>query len=334
MPTKPDHDIDLWTYSQQDLPIDYRWDMLQNGKLLNIIFHGGTFGNFTKFFVEKFSNKTPDVKGDPFTSIGTSHKLSKKDYCGLVQAYHSSFVNDNEGKVDLPICLIIPSSEKHFLYLKKAQWFRTTDQKVSPNILYQKPINEMIDPQDSTALAIMKLYGLNGPSNDFLIPKFIVRDWYKLEFLKPLDWTHDYQWFDKFKKLDFFNKQRTFHLDLESFFDWEIFKKNFDRMNTMFDLDLNFDREDEMKMLFDKGFMLDDIRQECHTIDQSLTNGDFMSFDDLDVSTEAYIYAHYEKQNPEIQMPLSNAFFKNTDEILQYLDNFPNWYRKSNPNIG
>ena len=54
------HDIDLFGMDGKS-PWDHRWDTDRNAKLLNIVFIGGTFGHFLKYFLEKFSNKTPNI---------------------------------------------------------------------------------------------------------------------------------------------------------------------------------------------------------------------------------------------------------------------------------
>ena len=88
------HDINL--FDNVITPIDHRWDEDRNAKLLNIVYHGGTFGNFLKFFLDKFSTKTPNIAGDSFTEIGTSHNDNSIQYSGLIQKYHPSFTNDNK----------------------------------------------------------------------------------------------------------------------------------------------------------------------------------------------------------------------------------------------
>ena len=77
---------------------DYRWDLDKNAKLLNIVFAKSTFGNFLKYFLDKFSSKTKDIEGDPFTELGTSHTMGKHEFSGLIQKYHPSFINDNQGR--------------------------------------------------------------------------------------------------------------------------------------------------------------------------------------------------------------------------------------------
>ena len=69
------HDIDIFYHPTH--PRDHRWDRDQNAKILNIVFNGGTFGNFLKFFIDKFSTLSPDIDGDPFTGTGISHRTDE-----------------------------------------------------------------------------------------------------------------------------------------------------------------------------------------------------------------------------------------------------------------
>ena len=320
--------------------MDHRWDQDQNASLLNIVFHGGTFGNFLRYFLERFSTKTPNIPRLPFTDTGTSHAFRNKDFSGLIQRYHSSFINDNEGHTGLPVCLITPSTKKHFLYLKKAQWFRVGDLKISPDDLWKKAIGEMPEVIDNPEMianqvkGIIKLYDIKDTAHFTWIPKFIIRDWYKLEFLQDLEDTHNYQWFDAFKTHPFWEEQKMFHLDLETFFDWDSFVENITELDDMFGLALDFDRQAEMKEIFDRGLSLDVVRQECNLVEDVLANRSDLRLDQLDVATEAFIYAETERANPDIQMPLTNRFFRDAEEIRQFIEHFPNWYRRSNPNLG
>ena len=325
------HDIELFG---KTAPRDYRWDQDQNAGLLNIVFHGGTFGNFLRYFLERFSIKTPNMTSDPFTDTGTSHAHKNKDFSGLIQRYHPSFINDNEGNTNLPICLITPSTGKHYLYLKKAQWFRLGDLKISPDDLWKKAVGDMSERIKSHSQVIIKLYDIKDTAHFTWIPKFIVRDWYKLEFLQDIEDTYNYQWFDTFKTHPFWEEQKMFHLDLETFFDWDTFVENITGLNDMFDLGLDFDRQAEMKEIFDRGLSLDVIRQECNLVEDVLANRSDLRLDQLDVATEAFIYAETERANPDIQMPLTNRFFRDAEEIRQFIEHFPNWYRRSNPNLG
>jgi len=326
------HDIDLFG-TDPDYPIDHRWDLDRHAKLLNIVYAGGTFGNFLKFFVEKFSTKTPDMMGDPFTETGTSHQVKDSNFSGMVQSYHSSFINDNEGETNLSVCIILPSTGKHYLYLKKAQWFRAGDHEISPDDFWRKAVGEMPEQLRNHANSIVEIYNIKDPAHFTWIPKFLVRDWYKLEFLQDLEDTYNYQWFDAFKKHKFFEEQKMFHLDLETFFNWDTFVENITELNDVFALALDFDRLTEMKELFDEGLSLDVVRQECNLAEDVLINNYDSDLNRLDVATEAFLYAEVEKANDFIQMPLTNRFFRDVAELSQFVEHYPAHYKAMNPNI-
>ena len=48
---------------------------------------------------------------------------------------------------------------------------------------------------------------------------------------------------------------------------------------------------------------------------------------------QAYLYAKLEETNNFITMPLSESFFKNTDEIIEYIKYYPEHYKAMNPNL-
>ena len=325
------HEIDIF-----DIPgfaNNHRWDLRQNAEMVNIVYGIATFGNFLKYFIERFSRKTPPMEQEPFNNIGTSHAISKKDYSGLVQKYHPSFINDNLGQKDLPICLIVPSRRKHFLYLKKAEWFRSGDHKISPDELWQKPLQELPSLlRDGVANEIMRLYGITN-KDAFRLPKFLVRDFYKLEFLLSLEGTYHHRWYEEYRNHQFFRSQKTFQLDLEAFFDWNCFIKSIKELDTFFDLDIDFSRQSIMKELLEKALSLDVIRLECNKVEDILARGTEHDLENLCVTSEAYLYAEMEKKYPTIQMPLTNRFFRDFEEIRQFLEHFPNWYRRPNPNL-
>jgi hypothetical protein len=322
-------------------PIDYRWDINQNGKLLSIVFVGGCFGNFLKYFIERFSTKTPAMEEDPFTDLGTSHAITKRKFSGLVQRYHLSFMNDNQKEKDLPICLILPSldpesaiAKKHLLYMTQSRIFRAGDRKAKPDHLWQKAIGEMTDPGlKSYVESIIKLYNIKDPAHFTWLPKFIVRDWYKLSFLEEFKEQYHYRFFKKLETHDFFKKQKTHRFALEAFFDWQNFIREIKELDNVFGLSLNFTREAEMKEIFEKGLELDELRQECNLAEKVIERDIDIDFVNLDVSTEAFIYAEMEKKNDFIQMPTTNRFFRDTAELYQFIEHYPTHYKAMNPNM-
>lgn len=309
---------------------NHQWDIDPNAKLLNIVFQGGTFGNFLKFFLDKFSKLTPDITKNPFTPTGTSHNTKEIKFSNLIQRYHPSFVNQNQNETNLPLCVIMPNTEKDFLYLKTSQWFRAADLKKVPDDLWQNKISFLEEHFRESLNSIKSLYHI---SKDY-IPKFIIRDWYKLEFSERLEDTFNYRWFDIFKKLPFFKKQKTYFLPLESFFSFNLFITNLKLLDSYFNLELDFKRISEMEDIFAEPYNLDQYRQQANLvfeIIQNLSSNENITIPKLDVCHEAFICAYIEKTYPFVTTPLSNYFFKDTQEIRDFVGSYPEHYKVMNP---
>lgn len=316
-----------------DYPDDYRWDKDKNAKVLNVVFQGGTFGHFLKFFLDKFSKQSNDITQTPFNDIGNSHNKSEIEYSGLIQRYHPSFINDNKNEKDLPVCLIMPTTKKHYLFLKKAQWFKAGDRRISPDDLWSKPIGDLRTILKDQVENIINLYDVKESVYYTWLPKFIVRDWYKLEFIQPFEQTYNFKWFESLKNQDFFKHQNTYILDLETFFNWDTFIMEIKKLDSHFQIEIDFDRIDEMRQIFNQGYALDQIRQDCNRVIDILDHKSDQPLHDLDVSLQAFIYAEIEKRHPGIVAPLTNRFFRDGQEIEQFVEHYPNWYRQKNPNL-
>ena len=326
---------------------------------INIIYEGGCFGNFLRFFIDKFSKLTPEINKNPFTTQGTAHSLTEDDYSGRVIREHMRFVYTNKGKKDLPVCITLPFQKdkitNHTLvYLKSAQLYRCSEPSFIVDIdhLWQQtkesievkhsldaPLNldeHGIDPGTKSLVnykeKICELYNL--PKDIKHIPKFIVRDWYKKDFLNNLETTYEYKHFNLMKNHPFWKEQNMYHFPLECFFDSQYFMKEMRLMDTHFNLELDFERKQEMGQIFEKHLKLDQHRMKVITAVKLIEDLDKnIDIPELDVVTEAYIYAQCEKMFDYVQMPLVNNFFTNTREIIEYAKHYPQHYKAMNPNL-
>jgi len=305
-------------------------DVDNHADILNVVYLGGTYGNFLKFFIDKFSKQTPDIAEDPFTDNGTSH--NRVNWSNKIQKYHPPFILENMEQSNLPVCQIVFEDKYDLLLFKRSRWYRILDRKIETDHLWKLPYGEMPEYLQQCADSIKNLYEINLAYFSW-IPKFIVRDWYKLEFLQDLTRTHDYQFVQQFNNHEFFGRQNTFKFQLRSFYRWTTFIENIKKLDQHFQLDLDFAKEKEMKMLFDKGLELDTIRKDVILCQDVLDSQADHKLAGLDVATQAFIYAEFEKRFPDIAMPLTNRFFRDLTEIQQYLDHYPNWYRRKNPNL-
>lgn len=318
-----------------DYPSDYRWDKDKNANVCNIVFLGGTYGNFLKFFIEKFSKLTPDISIEgAFNEIGAFDLSSKNiKYSGKIQRYHAEFINDNINETNLNVCQILPTKDTSYLYLTAGIQYRGGNHKFLHDDLYNIKIAEQQEFYLKYVDNIKKTYNINSINE---IPKFLVRDWLKLGFLVKIENNIIYKNFKTFATHDFFKKQYTFQFPLESFFFLDLFLENLKKLDNFFNLCIDWDRLNEMRDIFNYIFKMDVMRKnfiKTLKVCESIDHRKIIDIPDLPVIFEAYIYAHIEKNSADKILPLTNYFFKNTKEIYDFLEYLPNWYKLKNPNI-
>ena len=85
--------------------------------------------------------------------------------------------------------------------------------------------------------------------------------------------------------------------------------------------------------LFVKNIKQYNTRNRCETIIEALKNGENMDISEIDTVEQAYLSAWIEKNYRFVIVPLTNSFFKNTREILMWLEWYPQHYKAMNPNL-
>jgi len=85
--------------------------------------------------------------------------------------------------------------------------------------------------------------------------------------------------------------------------------------------------------LFIRNIKQYDTRHRCEKIIEALQNNENININDIDNVEQAYISAWIEKNYRFVTIPLTNNFFKNTKEILDWIEWYPQFYKAMNPNL-
>ena len=290
--------------------------------LLTIIMQPGMHHNFLRYVLDSCSRITPLLTELPFEPWGTSHK--KLNYSGKFEVLEPDLNQPIRDQGQGPWVLVVADD---LLYFERAGMSRTGDRNndltKSHNFSNWQPWNKQyVD-------AIIEDYKLekNKP-----IPKFILRDSIKKSYLDPEN--KGFFWHNQ-KLVDSMNNTDTdnYFFPVSSFFTLEKFIKELTKLDNKYHLQLDFENVPqiysqfaEMNKILKNHFVVDEIIT-------SIKNKENMQIPDLDVFQEGYIYAELEKSNDFILMPMINNFYTNTQEIIEYLQHYPNHYKAMNPNL-
>ena len=289
---------------------------------VNIAFQGGTHGNYLRFCIDKFSTHTPDIIETPFTENNTSHK--QLNYSGQINRYHPLteepyFKNTDERHI------LITVDKEDVMYIERWVTMRAGDHKV--DVTQESiPVPESFLEDFPWADKFKKYYNVDLTKES--IPKFLMRDFYKLSFM-DLD-RNGFIEFDK--KLRSNKPKKTFCFPVSSFWDKDKF---FDTLRKASEhLQLNLDISDTTVYDgFINGLNFMDTKDRVHDVIKAIQNNQDMDISNIDVVEQAYLSAWLEQNHRFVTVPLCDQFFKSTNEIRNWLNYYPEHYKAMNPNL-
>ena len=291
--------------------------------LVNIAFQGGTHGNFLRFFIDKFSSLTPDIVGMPFTENNTAHK--KLNYSGRIYRYHPNFCEPFFENTDEPHILITIDKDD-LCYLERIVTIRGGDHKVHMLEDKIKLHNNFLKDYNTWPSKFKKYYNIDLVKNK--VPKFLIRDFYKMSFLDPA--KSGFIELDTKLRNNLPNK--TFCFPVSSFWDKTKFFNTLHQANQ--ELQLNIEVSDNT--VYDTFFAgLNFINTKNRSLDviQAIQNHQDIDISNLDVVEQSFVSAWLEQNNDHVIVPMCNQFFSSTGEILDWLKYYPQHYKAMNPNL-
>ena len=286
----------------------------------------GCHGHYLTYLIDRYSKKTPAIKELPFNSLGNSHK--KINYSGF-----STFVDVHEHNAykNLKTKKIIKILyDKDILYYERVAMNRAGDSNRDIYNLH-KDISFLKTYNNGFYNTIYKLYSIKSDS----VPKWLLRDAYKLGFL---DWNNqgsvvnskqDIRWV----KDNLESNNNVYFLNVNAFFDTKTLKNELQKLSKTFELDLSLENLDETHLEFLKSNKILQTHKYTDIVLDAVKKQENIEIPILDIIQQAFIYAELEKQYNTVLMPLVNNFFDSTYSINEYIKNFPNWYKKINPNL-
>jgi len=285
----------------------------------------GCHGHYLQYLIDCLSKKTPAITELPFDNLGNSHlKLNYSGYVCFIDGkeyYNKNFKGSN-------IIKIIYSDD--ILYYERVAMSRAGNANrdlhnlhldISFMEIYNKEFYEKIK----------KLY--NVSSNN--VPKFILRDAYKMGFL---DWENqgsvisskeNIAWINSNLK----NNNDLYFFEVNKFFSLQSITNELKIISERFDLNLNLEELESIHIEFMKRNKILNTQKYTEQVLDAVSNNRSMKIPDLDIIQQAYIYAKIEKNNDFITMPMTENFFIDTQEIIDYIKYYPEHYKAMNPNL-
>lgn len=264
------------------------------------------------------------LDGTPFTANHTSHKDLR--YSKKINRYHPDdsapyFKNKNQPHI------LITVDTKSLLFIERWVTLRAGDLKIDTN----KDIiefNRDFIMKFRWDITFKKYYNIDISGNDICIPRFLMRDFYKLSFL-----DRNKNGFITFDKILRENKPKnTFEFPVSDFWDTDKFFSTLKKADSMLSLNLDLSDKSIHETFLNELHFLKSKNRANDVIKKIIEKKD-VSTSELDTVEQAYVSAWIEKHHEFVTVPLTNSFFSTTGEIAYWLKHYPKHYKAMNPNL-
>jgi hypothetical protein len=304
------------------------------GNLVNIAYFGGTHGAFLKYFIDRFSELTPEIKELPFEDNGSSHSLkvkySEKIYRYTFEDDNGNVINNYE-PINTEPHILIMVQEQDLLNQIRLLLYRPGDHEIQPLNIHEK--NNLIICSQSFinfySAKIKEIYDIDLNKNNS-ITKLVIRDFLKIIFLNK----EKHQILQGSKKtLKNINKN-TICMNVSDFYNEKTFFNKIEEINKKLKLEIKIDNESiELHKEFLNRLYTFKTLERANNIIDCLKKEEFYDLTDIDTVEQAFVSAWIEQTYKFIIVPNTNNFFKDTLEVLEYIKYYPNHYKAMNPNL-
>lgn len=295
-------------------------------KKLQIIYIGGTGGTFLNFFFNKFSKLTSDRNYYPFNDLGTVYN-TKEDYQSILCTnYHENFIDQNIDKKNLNVCPIFVNESIGFLYWELSCQIRAGQPLYNEDNLWKKTKEEcsLIEKLKDTIYLLQNDYPPLKNHRKEKFSKKEIRDFKLQRWRAGEKYSVLFKQMQNFKNNSWFQKQNVHAFYIESYFEWDLFLNKIIYLDNVFNLALDFKREEEMKNLFQEYIKVDYCKQQILHIKEilkAINDNKIIEIKELNVECEAYLISFIEKTFMiKKQIPSNDSFFKNTKELIDLIN--------------
>tara|TARA_Y100000310_G_scaffold266571_1_gene278111 strand:+ start:323 stop:1264 length:942 start_codon:yes stop_codon:yes gene_type:complete len=295
------------------------------GHLINIAYQGGTHGNFLRYCIDRYSELTDPISELPFT-INTSHK--RLNYSKLITQYHPNIKEPYFKNTDEPH-ILITVNKNDLLFIERWVTIRASNFNINTNNnkiqLTPKFLKVFLYEEK-----IKQYFNINLKEVNYIVPRFVMRDLYKMTFLDP----NKNGFITTNKSLLTHNPKNCFNFPVNTFWDTNKFLDTLENANQKFNLKLKMDDSivDLHKTFLEKLDFLT-TKNRVFEIINAIKQHKELDISNIDTVEQAFISSWIEKNYKFIQIPMCNQFFKSTTEIMDYLKYYPEHYKAMNPNL-
>jgi len=281
-----------------------------------VVYATGTFGHLLRWMLDRFS---PDTK---FKHIDVPWDKHDRVHSQKKELYNNKFLRGHqvEGRPDSPDysadLVIINYKPTDLLFVERCGFYRNIGMETE-----QGRHDAIINRADKTFL--LKTFG--SQKNKC---KSLAKELYKIQF-------HDHEnhiWWASMQK--FIQDNNHYQFPINALLNTEQFINELENISARLSLGLVVD-EDIVSAIVEKINQSYPVitRQRAHDVLQAIDENVNMDCSEMDIVEQAWLETVLEKKHDSIIFPYGSNWFKDTDQIREFLDTYPTYLKHMNPRL-
>ncbi len=284
-------------------------------KKIQIIYHAGTFGNLLRWLLDRFS---PDCQ---FKNIDNpwdqNHRVQDESY-----EYNQKFIRGHQIKrIDnfldpLADKIVINFYLDDLLFAERCAFYRVPGCETEDG-RYKNIIS-------NTDIKLLSLFKINKNTSY----KIVAKEIYKIQL-------HDHENHKWWNGMMRFMKNNThYQFSIYALWNKEDFIKELESISNKFSLNLNIN-ENIISNITEKISKMYPIstRNRAKNVLRAIKENVNIECDELDILEQAFIEVILEKQHDSVIFPYGTSWFKNTNQINEFLNTYPSYLKHMNPRL-
>ena len=287
--------------------------MISNKKI-QVIYHPGMFGNLLRWLLDRFST---DCKfkhiNDPWDNDNRVHGQWERNPQFIRGHQTDDHNNSPDSEADK---IVINFAQDQFLFAERCGLYR------NPGCETEEGRYKMII--DNADVKLLDLFNIDKDKSC----KAVAKELYKIQL-------HDHDnhiWWNNIFK--FMSGSAHYQFTADAFWNKELFVQQLQNISDRFSLNLKID-ETIIDSVVEKISDSYPVKTKDRAIDilQSIKNKESADCSELDILEQAWIEVILEKDYDSVLFPYGTNWFRNIDQINEFIDTYPSYLKHMNPRL-
>ncbi len=284
-------------------------------KPIQVIYAPGTFGNCVRWMLDRFTEGTKFADFDsPWDDGNRAHGFKTEDFSKKFARGHQ--ISGRWGSPD-------PNMDKIVLRLKPKDLLfaeRCAFHRGEGNETEKGRYTNIIKLADATF--VKETFG------DVISDKSVAKELFKIQF-------HDIRKHTWWNSMNMFSTDKNYHhFDVYSLLDQNLLTVELTKVSKRYNLNLKIDEKVVHNVVekIKKSYPVV-TRNRAYQVLDAINSKNNVDCNDLDILEQAFIEVELEKMHDCIIFPYGVNWFKDTDQINQFLKTYPNYLKHMNPRL-